>query len=120
MTEQPTTSPPAGRTPTLGHGLGRWSAHIDGELLPTEPYQPPPRHRSAAGWPKPGTVGASTCLNDDEEPATVPARPYADARPNRGEQDRVGQLLVTADTEPDERPVWVAYLFGRAIGWFRR
>lgn len=20
----------------------------------------------------------------------------------------------------DDRPVWVAYLFGRAIGWFRR
>lgn len=39
----------------------------------------------------------------------------------RGQHDdRVDQVLATADTARDEEPVWAAYLFGRAIGWFRR
>lgn len=116
MTEQPTTPPPAGRTPTLGRGVC-WSAHpdFDGPIPPAEPWQPPARRRPPGGWPKEGRLGASTQLVDDEHPVTVPACPYADVQ-----SDRVGQALATADTDADDEPTWVVYLFGRAIGWFRR
>lgn len=111
MTEQPTTPPPAGRTPTLGRG---WSAHpdLDGPIPPAEPWKPPAdRARPATGWSTNVTVGASTQLTADEHPVTVPARPYAD-----GGWIRADEALA----EVDEEPTWVVYLFGRAIGWFRR
>ncbi|MEV4053011.1 hypothetical protein AB0J55_17650 [Amycolatopsis sp. NPDC049688] len=124
MTEQPTTPPPAGRTPTLGRGLGRWSAHIDGDLPPTEPYQPPTRTRPPGGWPKTGNLGATARLEDDELPVTVPARPYADVRLARGQHpDRVAQFLAFDHAALARSMAAAAATIARAaraIGWFRR
>lgn len=121
----PVPSPAAGQPPVphrpmprLGRGAC-WSAHpdLDGIVPPAEPYQPPPRTRPAGGWPKTGNLGATARLADDEHPFTVPARPYADARANRGQHpDRVAQLLRDGAWTAPARRRW----FARAIGWFRR
>lgn len=80
------------------------------ESTPQAAFQPTPLRAEIRTYP----------LADDEHPTDVPARPYADIRRADGQQDRVGQVLATADVEANAEPVWVAYLFGRAIGWFRR
>lgn len=114
---------------------GRWSAHIEGGMPPTEPYKPPKRPRPVTGWPKTGTVGASTTLDADEEPVTVPGRPYADARRNSGQHpDRVAQTMHAlhsmVPTEAQAAAIQAVHhavsnavhrdLLARAIGWFRR
>jgi hypothetical protein len=96
VTEQPATSPEPIRQSAFPTGRGgRWGAHLDSPLPSTEPYQPKPRTRPAAGWPKTGDVGASATLGADEEPVTVPARAYASAEVAEGE---VPQVASTAGT----------------------
>ena len=102
MTEQPTgpSEPaPSRPMPRLGRG-GRWSAHLDRPIPPTEPYQPKPRTRPAGGWAKTGDVGATARLGDDEQPVMVEARPYggANSQPRRNlEQLGVAAMHTCAD-----------------------
>ncbi|MEV6879687.1 hypothetical protein [Amycolatopsis sp. NPDC051128] len=72
MTEQQPTSPP----------VRRWSAHpdLDSVIPAAEPWQPRPRTRPAAGWPKTGNLRSIGQLADDEQPVSVPARAYDDER----------------------------------------
>lgn len=69
---------PARPMPRLRKSV-HWGAHIiEGELpAVAQPYQPPAREKRPSGWPKTGNVGATAQLGDDEEPVSIPARPYA-------------------------------------------
>jgi hypothetical protein len=115
MTEQPTTpEPPPRPLPSLGRG-GRWGAHLDRPIPRTEPYQPKPRPRPAGGWPKTGDVGASAQLADDEEPVTVPARPYGEANSQSG--SNLEQLGVEAPVVDFSKPGFGIVSIAEARSW---
>jgi len=109
---------PGGRGPAVParHAARLHRLPERGRRIPRVPLRDRARHHHRSG----GIVTTPPRPPLDETLARIGAVLGEPERLADGQQDHVGQALATAGTEPDEEPTYVAYLFGRAIGWFRR